>query len=385
MLRRSFRHRLAVPRVLTLSLSLALASCTPEASTATDGGAPAAQKVSIIEVGAATTPRTVDLPGRLTPTRIAEVRAQVSGIVQERSFEEGSFVRKGDVLFLIDTAIYTAELDAKQAALDRALAVREQAMRQSERTEALLERQATSTAQHEIATATYKQAEADVASARAQLARAKINLDYATVRAPIDGRIGRALVTEGALVGQNEPTHLATIRQIDPIFADFVQVAHDPTSLANGAVSEVRLLAPNGAVLGAPGHFLFSDASVDPGTGQVSLRASFPNPNGTLLPGSYVRVRVTQGMNPDAVIIPAQAIQRSSAGEALTYVVEDGKTVALRPVLTGPLTDQGWIVEKGLRPGDHVVVEGFQKIQPGTSVNPVPWSGPAAIDPAGRK
>jgi len=162
-------------------------------------------------------------------------------------------------------------------------------------------------------------------------------------------------------------------------------VAHDPTSLDAGAVSEVRLLGPDGAISGEPGRFLFSDVSVDPGTGQVSLRASFANPNGTLLPGSYVRVRVTQGMNHDAVIIPAQAIQRSSAGEALTYVIEDAKTVALRPVLTGPLTDKGWIVEKGLRPGDHVVVEGFQKIQPGASVTPVPWSGPATADPVARK
>lgn len=383
MLRHCFRRRLVAPNLLALFLSLALAACSPEAGDS--GGGTSPQKVSTVEVVAVTTPRTVDLPGRLTPTRVAEVRAQVSGIVQERAFEEGSFVHKGDVLFRIDTAIYTAEVDARQAALDRALAVREQAMRQSGRTEALLERQATSTAQNDLAIATYKQAEADVASARAQLARAKISLDYATVRAPIDGRIGRALVTEGALVGQNEPTHLATIRQIDPIFADFVQVAHDPTSLAAGVVSEVRLLGPDGGISGEPGRFLFSDVSVDPGTGQVSLRASFANPNGTLLPGSYVRVRVTQGMSPDAVIIPAQAIQRSSAGEALTYVIDDAKTVALRPVLTGPLTDNGWIVEQGLRPGDRVVVEGFQKIQPGASVIPVPWSGPATADPGARK
>ncbi|GJD92395.1 Solvent efflux pump periplasmic linker SrpA [Methylobacterium hispanicum] len=361
-------------------VALTMAGCERAADGKAAPGADAGPTpVTTVTVEAATVPRTLDLPGRLASTRVAEVRAQVSGIVRERAFEEGSLVRKGDVLFRIDSAVYRAEVDAKAAAFDRAEAARVQALRQSERTETLLERQAASTAQHDVATAALRQAEADVASAKAHLARARIDLDYATVRAPIAGRIGRALVTEGALVGQGEATKLALIQQIDPIFADFNAPASDPSRLAARASgkeeTEVRLVQPDGSLHADAGRLLFSDVSVDPGTGQVSLRATFPNPKVALLPGTYVRVRVAQGTVPGAVIVPAQAIQRSSAGVAQVFVVGDDRTVALRPVQAGALTDAGWIVEEGLKPGERVVVEGFQKIQPGMAVNPTPWHG----------
>lgn len=292
-------------------------------------------------------------------------------------------VRKGDVLFRIDPAIYRAEVDARTAGLARAEATRVQALKQSERTETLLEKQAASTAQHDIAIATLRQAEADVASAKAQLARARIDLDYATVRAPIAGRIGRALVTEGALVGQGDATRLALIQQVDPIYADFNAAASDPSRLAERASgkeeTEVRLVLPDGSLHADAGRLLFTDVSVDPGTGQVSLRATFPNPKVVLLPGTYVRVRVAQGMLPGAVIVPAQAIQRSSAGVAQAFVVGADRTVALRPLRAGALTDAGWIVEEGLKAGETVVVEGFQKIQPGMAVNPAPWKGDRAV------
>ncbi|ARO57115.1 efflux transporter periplasmic adaptor subunit [Methylorubrum zatmanii] len=367
---------------------LALEGCKPAADAQPAGGpgtAGAAPDVSTVTVAAVTVPRTIDLPGRLTSTRVAEVRAQVSGIIQERAFEEGSLVRKGDVLFRIDPAVYRAEVDAKAAALARAEATRVQALRQSERTDTLLERQAASTAQQDIAVAALRQAEADVASARAQLARARIDLDYATVRAPIAGRIGRALVTEGALVGQGDATKLALIQQVDPIFADFNAPADDPGRLASGKEeTEVRLVLPDGSLHADAGRLLFTDVSVDPGTGQVSLRATFPNPKVALLPGTYVRVRVAQGTLPGAVILPAQAIQRSSAGVAQVYVVAEDRTVALRPVRAGALTDAGWIVEDGLRAGETVVVEGFQRLQPGMAVNPSPWQGARTASAAAK-
>ena len=365
---------------LALAVALILQGCKPAADGQAAGGSGIAGSppdVSTVTAEAATVPRTLDLPGRLVSTRVAEVRAQVAGIIQERAFEEGSLVRKGDVLFRIDPAVYRAEVDAKSAALDRAEATRVQALRQSERTETLLERQAASTAQHDITTAALRQAEADVASAKAQLARARIDLDYATVRAPIAGRIGRAMVTEGALVGQGEATKLALIQQVDPIFADFNAPASDPGSLAARGTegAEVRLVLPDGSLHADAGRLLFTDVSVDPGTGQVSLRAKFPNPKVALLPGTYVRVRVAQGTLPGAVVVPAQAIQRSSAGVAQVFVVGGDKAVALRPVRAGALTDAGWIVEDGLKAGETVVVEGFQRIQPGMTVNPMPWHG----------
>ena len=371
--RRNSRH---LP--LAALVCLCTAACKPASEDRSAAAAPAPD-VAVARAEAATVPRLVDLPGRLVPTRVAEVRAQVAGIIQERAFAEGSLVRKGDVLFRIDPSVYRAEVDAKAAALARAEATRIQALRQSERTETLVERQAASTAQADIATATLRQAEADVASARALLARARIDLDFATVRAPIDGRIGRALVTEGALVSQGEATKLALIQQVDPIFADFNAAASEAGLLAERAAGrdgpEVRLVMPDGSLHGDAGRLLFTDVSVDPGTGQVSLRATFPNPAVALLPGTYVRVRLAQGMAAGAVVVPAQAIQRSSAGVPQVYVVGPDRTAALRPVRVGALTDSGWIVEDGLRPAETVVVEGFQKIQPGLAVNPLPWPG----------
>ena len=239
------------PPLFACLLSAALNGCTPAANDPATAETPPLE-VSIAAVESATVPRTLDLPGRLVSTRVAEVRAQVAGIIQERTFEEGSLVRRGDVLFRIDPAVYRAEVDARTAALARAEATRVQALKQSERTETLLERQAASTAQHDIAVATLRQAEADVASAKAQLARARIDLDYATVRAPIAGRIGRALVTEGALVSQSEATRLALIQQVDPIFADFNAAASDTSLLADRAAgresAEVRLVLPDGSL-----------------------------------------------------------------------------------------------------------------------------------------
>ncbi|MEE7493365.1 efflux RND transporter periplasmic adaptor subunit [Methylobacterium oryzae] len=378
-------HRYATaPTVLATMILLGGIGCQPNekgASSRSDTTAP--PPVATATVGSIAMPLSIDMPGRLASTRVAEVRAQVSGIIQERTFEEGSIVQKGDVLFLIDPSVYKAEVDAKAAALARADATRIQAKRQAERTDTLLERQAASTAQYDIAQANLHQADADVASARAQLTRAKIDLDHATVRAPIAGRIGRALVTEGTLVGQGDATKLAVVQQIDPIYADFTQSADDPSPItarvARGAI-EVRLVERNGSLHAGAGKLLFSDISVDPGTGQVSLRATFPNPQAALLPGTYVRVRAERGMKAEATIIPPQAIQRSSAGEAQAFVVGPDNKAMLRPIRTGALTEAGWVVEEGLKPGETVVVEGFQKLQSGVTVKPVAEVAPVRAE-----
>ncbi|WAS92465.1 efflux RND transporter periplasmic adaptor subunit [Nannocystis punicea] len=369
------------PRLLSLfvkrlALLVLLVGCQPTTTEAAPSHEPPSPEVSTVVVETRAVPRVRELPGRGVSSRVAEVRARIAGIVFERVFEEGSYVRKGDVLFRLEPTIYRAERDAQTAALVRAEATRDQAQRHANRTLTLLERQTVSTAQNDVADSALKQAEADVASAKARLARARVDLDHATVRAPISGRIGRALVTEGALVSDVAATHLATIQQIDPIYVDFVQPV-DLLEPGDGEGAEVKLVRADGSVYGEVGRLLFTDVNVDPGTAQVTMRASFANPDGALLPGTYVRVRLARGRDTEAIVVPPQAIQRSSAGEAQAYVVDGDNKIALKPLRTGPLTDLGWVVEDGLVAGETLVVEGFQKIGPGASVKPVPWSAPA--------
>jgi len=363
--------------VKRLALLVLLAACQPAATDAAPAYEAPTPEVSTVVVATRAVPRVRELPGRVAASRVAEVRARISGIVLERVFEEGSHVRKGDVLFRLEPTVYRAERDERTAALERAEATRDQARRHANRTLTLLERQTVSTAQHDVADASLKQAEAEYASAKARLAQARIDLDHATVRAPISGRIGRALVTEGALVNEVAATHLATIQQIDPIYVDFVQPVDLVDASDHDGTAQVQLVRPDGSLYGEVGKLLFTDVNVDPGTAQVSMRAEFSNPDGALLPGAYVRVRLARGRDTEAIVVPPQAIQRSSAGEAQAFVVDGAGTVALKPLRTGPLMDVGWIVEDGLAAGETLVVEGFQKIGPGASVKPVPWIAPA--------
>lgn len=337
------------------------------------------------------TPRSVtltkELPGRVTPMRIAEVRPRVSGIIVERRFEQGSLVTQGDVLYRIDPKPFEVELDSAKAALTRAEATLFQASRQEDRLRTLLTGQTTTQAQYDLALAAERQAEADVAGQKAAVRRAQINLDYATLRAPITGRIGRALVTEGALVGQNEATHLATIQQLDPIYADFTQSVTELNQLkrdlargrlkqASPGAAKVRLVFDDGTVYPHAGRLLFSDVTVDPGTGKVTLRGEFPNPGAELLPGTYMRVQIEEGIDASAVTLPQQAIQRNNAGGSEVYVVNDEDRAVLQPVRAGRTLENEVVVEDGLRPGYRVVVEGFQKITPASAVRTVPWSRP---------
>jgi membrane fusion protein (multidrug efflux system) len=358
-----------------------LTACS-EAETSTPTTMPV--EVGIVTMQPAPRPFVRELPGRISPTRIAEVRARVSGIVVERTFQQGSEVKSGDVLYRIDPAPFEVELQASEAALAKAQAVLEQATQQAKRVETLVAGKAATQVQHETSIANLRQAEADVAARKADIQRSRMNLEYATVRSPISGRIGRALVTEGALVGQGEATHLATVQQLDTVYADFTQSISELNELRrhfeNGDLervapetARVRLVLDDGTLYAYPGQLLFTDATVDPTTGQVTLRGAFPNPKGELLPGMYVRVQIEQGIDSDALAVPQQAIQRSGAGTSEVFLVTNDNRAIVQPVRIGRSVDDHWLIQDGLKAGDRVVVEGFQKFIPGALVQPVPW------------
>ena len=340
--------------------------------------------VSVVTTRSEDLPITNELPGRIAPTRIAEVRPRVSGIVVERVFEQGSIVKAGDVLYRIDPAPFKVEVDRASANLKRAEAAELQARQLADRQQELRDRNITSTQQLETAVAGLAQATADVAAARAGLAAAELNLHYSEVRAPITGRIGRALITEGALVGTASADRLATIQQLNPVYADFTQSSGDLLALRRalkvGALSstnpdeaQVRLLFDDGTEYAHRGRLLFSEATVDPTTGQVTLRGEFPNPDGDLLPGMYVRVLIEQGIQHDAIAVPQQAVQRDGSGASQVYVVKPDKTVELRKVDIGRVLGNRWVIGAGLKAGEEIVVEGFQKLRPGAKVSPSPW------------
>ena len=367
----------------------ALAGCEkPKAEAASE---PAVSEVSIVTVKAE--PQTIvrELPGRVAPTRVADVRPRVSGIVVERSFSQGSDVKAGDRLYQIDPRPFEVELQAAEAALAKAKAGLLLANQQSQRASALTKQRALAEAQNEIAIATTHQAEAEVAAREADVARARLSLEYATIRAPISGRIGAALTSEGALVVQNDPANLATIQQLDPIYADFTQSVGELAKLRRALDSgdleriapdtvKISLVLDDGTTYPVTGKLLFSDAKVNATTGQVTLRGEFANPKGELLPGMYVRVRIEQGIDSDAVAIPGQAVQRNGGGGSEVYVVKDDGRVAVQPIRTGSIQDGRWLVLDGLKSGDKVVVEGFQKFAAGDKVQARPWQEEAEAD-----
>ncbi|MDF0731777.1 efflux RND transporter periplasmic adaptor subunit [Pseudomonas entomophila] len=320
-----------------------------------------------------------ELNGRILAPRTAEVRARVAGVVLKRVYREGSDVKQGDVLFLIDPAPFKADHDSARAALAKAEANLYQARLQEQRYRELVDDKAVSRQEYDNARAAFLQADAQVGEAKAALERARLNLGYATVTAPIAGRIGRALVTEGALVGQNEPTPLATIQQLDPIHADVTQSTRELTALRRalraGELQQVgdgqaraTLIQDDGSAYPLPGKLLFSDVSVDPSTNQITLRSEFPNPDLDLLPGSYVRVRLDQAVQPKGISVPQRAILRDSAGVPKVLVVDDQQQVSERQVVLGSAQGDRWIVSEGLAPGERVVVEGLQHIKAGDQV-----------------
>ena len=356
------------------------------------GGKPPPPEVGVVIATPGNVGLVTELPGRLEATRIAQVRARAAGILQERLFKEGSDVKAGQALFRIDAAPYTAAAQSAQAGLARAEANAVQAKSLADRYKPLVEANAVSKQEYATAVAAQKTAEADVAVGRASVATAKINLGYAAVTAPISGRIGRSLVTEGALVGQGDATQLAVIQQIDPMYVNFTQSATDVLKLRRAMqdgqfkrvgstnAASVRVVLEDGTEYALPGKLLFTDLTVDSTSGQVTLRAEVPNPTGDLLPGLYVRVRIEQAQMSNAIAIPQQAVTRTQTGDTVSIVDADGK-ITKRPVKISAAQDNQWIVLDGLKAGEQVMVDGFQKLQmmpPGASVKAVPWKAPSA-------
>lgn len=320
-----------------------------------------------------------ELSGRILAPRTAEVRARVAGVVLKRVYREGSDVKQGDVLFLIDPAPFKADHDSARATLAKAQANLYQARLQEQRYRELVDDKAVSRQEYDNARAAFLQADAEVAAAKAALERARLNLGYATVTAPISGRIGRALVTEGALVGQNETTPLATIQQLDPIHADVTQSTRELNTLrralragelqqAGNGEASATLIQDDGTAYPLPGKLLFSDISVDPSTNQITLRSEFPNPDLDLLPGSYVRVRLEQAVQPKGISVPQRAILRDSAGVPKVLVVDAQARISERQVVLGNAQGDRWIVNEGLAAGERVVVEGLQHVKAGDQV-----------------
>ncbi|MGM0586661.1 MAG: efflux RND transporter periplasmic adaptor subunit [Pseudomonadota bacterium] len=380
--------RRAAPAAALAFVALLLAGCDdgPGAGAAQEGGGGERppQPVAVVTVQEEAIPLVNELPGRIAPTRIAEVRPRVAGIVTERVFKQGSEVAEGDVLYRIDPERFRVQVERARATVTRAEAQRRAAEQAADRQEALRERNVVSAQAYDDAIAALAVANASVAVAEAELAAAELDLRHAEVRAPIAGRIGRARITEGALVTASGAESLATIQQLDPVYADFTQPARALMALrrawksgelersADGAAT-VQLRFDDGSGYAHDGRLLFSEATVDATTGQVTLRAAFPNPEGDLLPGMYVRVLIEQGVEPRALAVPKQAVQRGPGGEPWLLIVDGEDVARRRGVAIGRAVDGRWVIEEGLAPGDRVIVEGFQKIRPDAPVAPEPW------------
>ncbi|KTA82831.1 efflux RND transporter periplasmic adaptor subunit [Aeromonas salmonicida] len=327
-----------------------------------------------------------ELPARVAALRSADIRAQISGIVQRRLFEQGAEISAGTVLFQINPALFKADVDSAAAALQRAEAVLARARIQIERLKPLLRTDAISRQTYDDAVSQRDQAAADVAQARATLARHQLNLQFASVEAPIAGRIDQALVSEGALVSPTDATPMARIQQIDQVYVDVRQPASVLESLRQQAGSTapelaVEILGSNGTPLGMHGRILFSGIEVDAGTGDVLLRVLVDNPERRLLPGLYVQARIPRARYANALTVPQQAVVRKS-GQTSVWVVDGQGQAQLVPVNTAELVNSQYRIASGLSAGQQVVIEGIDRLTPGTQVIASPWQPPAVGQPA---
>ncbi len=394
--RRPNTKRIGLGGLRLISTLLLLAACGDKpgnaAAGAGAGGKPAMPppEVGVVTVAPTTVGLSNELPGRLEASRVAQVRARAAGILQKRLFREGSDVKAGQALFTIDSAPYRASADSAKAQLARSEAMVAQMSATVERYKPLVEANAISKQDYANAVAAQKTAEADRSVARAALRNAQINLGYAQVTSPISGRIGRSLVTEGALVGQGEATQLAVVQQIDPLYVNFTQSTAEVLRLrralasgkvqarGNGQGAEVHVLLEDGSDYRHAGKLLFTDQTVDPTSGQVTLRAELPNPERLLLPGMYVRVRLQQAEVSNAVLLPQQAVTRAETGDTVLVVGADNKPQK-REIKIASSQDNQWLVTDGLKAGEKVIVSGFQKMMvPGAPVKPVPYAAAAS-------
>jgi membrane fusion protein, multidrug efflux system len=348
-------------------------------------------EVSVVTVASERVNHTTELPGRINSMREAQVRARATGILLKRLFEEGSNVKEGQMLFEIDPLPLQAALNSAKASLARTEASLKEAKANVDRYEELVKIKAISQQVYDQAIAALGQNEAELLAGKAAVQTAELNLGYAQVNAPISGRIGRALVTEGALVSATEATQLAMIRQLDPVYFDFTQSSTEvlrlKRAMENGTLESVapgealvKLVLEDGTVYRHAGKLLFADISVDPTTGMITLRAEIPNPENLLMPGMFARGRIVEGVNRNAITIPQRTIIRGAAGTSTVLVVDNENKVELRNVEIDRTVGTKVVVAKGLKVGERIIIEGSQKAPPGSVVKPVPFSESAATN-----
>jgi membrane fusion protein (multidrug efflux system) len=364
-------------------MAVVLAGCDQGPSQTVKAAAPAAApEVGVTVLAAERVTMTSELPGRTTPYRVADVRPQVSGVILKRLFAEGSEVKAGQQLYQIDPATYQAAYDSAKASLARAAASLKSASLLADRYHPLVAANAVSKQDYDNAVAAKQQAEADVGLGEAAVETARINLVYTKVLSPISGRIGRSSVTEGALVTSGQAAALATVQELDPIYVDVTQSSTEmlrlQRELAGGRLRNVgdnqaaaRLVLEDGGEYTEAGKLLFSEVTVDPGTGSVTLRAVFPNPKRLLLPGMFVHALIEEGVSEKAILVPQQGVARNQRGEPTVLVVGADDKVELRALTVDRAIGDKWLVTNGLNAGDRVIVEGVQKVRPGIAVRPV--------------
>jgi len=376
--------------LVTVPLAIVLGACGKKDAKPPPQGP---VEVSVVPVTSEPVNHTTELPGRINPMREAQVRARATGILLKRLFVEGSNVKEGQVLFQIDPVPLEASLNSAKASMAKAEAALKESKAKAARYEELVKINAISKQVYDEAVATLGENEADLLATKAAVQTAELNLGYAKVTAPISGRIGRALVTEGALVTSTEATQLAVIRQLDPVYFDFTQSstevlrlkrALEAGSLQNVSQGQpsVTLILEDGTIYSHPGKLLFSDIAVDPTTGMITLRAEIPNPENLLLPGMFARAQIVLGIQPNALTIPQRTITRGGSGAATVLIVNDQNKVELRNVEIDRIVGTKVVVAKGLKPGERIIVEGSQKAPPGSVVNPVPFVTASSADSA---